>query len=213
MVVVDAEMPEPCVAVSAACKRMSLYDMASTWQIVLPALTTGGFTILGVVVTRLFDRSRLHAEWEHGLAEKLIERRQIAYSTYATLIKRELQNARRAAAGQGAAWSDHPLTREDALMAHDQLRQSRSDALENVLLIGSPETIVAAREWTAAVHGVYAKSIDVQNPITTSEFNELYGLAMRTRDSFMDSARVDIEVAGTAQWPAARVSVPLNGAT
>ena len=74
-------------------------------------------------------------------------------------------------------------------------QKERTAFFENVLLVGSPETVSAAREWQSAVSS-FRKAIRKSETRGTADFKELYRVAGVARDQFYVAARRDLRVGG-----------------
>ena len=64
-----------------------------------------------------------------------------------------------------------------------------------MLLVGSPQTVAAAREWQSAVSS-FRKAIRRSDMRGTADFKELYRVAGVARDQFYSAARKDLQVSG-----------------
>lgn len=167
----------------------------------LPALLGVGVgSFATYAVTSMAERAR----WQRERNARWDEARMQAYDNYAAAIKRLYRLAIRIAAARGFPHSTDPLAPDDtALEALASAEDERAHAWEGVLLLGTPETVAAARAWHQMnwrlvwfAQGRLTSATDWKPALEESE---------RTRDAFYQSARRDLGVAGavirTPPWP------------
>lgn len=165
--------------------------------------------LLGVLVgagatyltTHVAERSR----WRRAQAVRWDEHRLTIYAEYGHAVKRLSWLAARVAAARGFEHMVEPLSPDDGLPELAAAEGERSMRWESVLLVGSPDTIAAARTWHQAVVRLtwFARG----KLSSDAEWKEAMKQMERDRDQFYLLARKDlsIETAGSSQtadlWP------------
>ena len=118
-----------------------------SWSVQL--LTIAGVAVgafASFVSTRLVDRSR----WRREEALRWDTRRLECYGEFAAAIKRHIGISDRICAGVGLPAGAQPLDPVSGLTALAAAEDDLSVSWEQVLMLGSPDAIVAARDWRHA---------------------------------------------------------------
>ena len=108
-------------------------------------------TIVGVAVgaiasfvsTRMIDRTR----WQREEALRWDTKRLDCYVEFATAVKQFMTIARRLCAGLGLPTTGQPLDRAAGLSALAAAEEDMSVKWEQILMLGNPDAIIAARDW------------------------------------------------------------------
>jgi hypothetical protein len=119
-----------------------------------------------------------------------------AYASYAQAVKDMIRVSSRLTGGRGIAVNPQPLPpTEENLELLASMDAKRAIAWEAVLLLGHPNTVIAARNWHEAVwrlegfaRGTITGGLD--------DWEEARSEVNRTRSSFYESARKDLQVRG-----------------
>jgi hypothetical protein len=176
-------------------------------------------TLLGVVVgaltSFLVTSAGERVRWRRSQAVRWDENRMRIYADYAAAVKRWAYLACRVAAARGFDHSAVPLPPEDGLPALAEAEDQRGARWESVLLLGTPETVAAARDWHQAVHRLdwFARG----RLTNSSEWRPAIKEMERLRDRFYECARRDLGVSSGSlpppYWPPEWVPKPHDGST
>jgi hypothetical protein len=113
-------------------------------------------TLAGVLVgagaTFVATTSIERAKWRRAIDTRWDEERLAAYVEYANAVKTILEIVFRLAAQRGLPNLTTPADEPLAANALADAEAHRTVKWEQVLLLGSPDTIVAARQWHMAVY-------------------------------------------------------------
>jgi hypothetical protein len=112
------------------------------------------------ISTRLVDRAR----WQREEALRWDAKRLDCYSEFAVAIKRFIAIAARLCAGLGLPETAQPLDPATGLPALAAADQDLSVKWEQVMMLGSPDAITAAREWRSSL-GIWNGSLVVYEMI------------------------------------------------
>ena len=143
--------------------------------------------IAGAVITFVATSYKDATQWKRSESARLGEMRRKAYADYAGAVKLETTTCRHVISGR--------ITIEEGFEQMAQHQKERTAYFENVLLVGSPQTVGAAREWQSAV-SAFRKAIRSSKSRGTADYKELYRLAGVARDHFYVAARKDLQVGG-----------------
>jgi hypothetical protein len=156
--------------------------------------------LLGVVVGALASyfttAATERARWKRALDSRWDDRRVEAYASYAQSVKRLINIAGRIAAGRGLGGASEPLSpiqeNLDLLAAAEAERGRR---WETVLLLGHPQTVAAARNWTEHAWRLewYARARLTGN---NADWQAARTAADVARHKFYEAARSDLRVGG-----------------
>jgi hypothetical protein len=166
-------------------------------------------TILGVAVgalasfvsTRMLDRTR----WQREAALRWDTKRLDCYAEFATAIKQFMTIARRLCAGLGLPTAGQPLDPAAGLPALAAAEENMTVKWEQVLMLGSPGAITAARDWRHVAWHLewFARGLR-DDPAEYTQVNVDSGAA---RKCFYAAARADLGIASGGlpdlSWPPA----------
>lgn len=108
--------------------------------------------VIGALASYLTTAATERARWRRALDSRWDDRRVEAYASYAQAVKEIISVSSRIVAGLGIAVNPQPLTpTEENLELLASAGAKRALAWEAVLLLGHPETVMAARSWHEAV--------------------------------------------------------------
>ena len=154
-------------------------------------------TILGVAVgaigsfvsTRLLDRTR----WQREEALRWDTKRLDCYAEFASAVKQFMSIAWRICAWRDLPSSGQPLDPAGGLPALAAAEDDLSVKFEQVLMLGSPDAITAARDWRRIAWGLeeFARG-DEDDAIKYAQINVDYPAA---RKLFYDAARAELGIA------------------
>jgi hypothetical protein len=108
-------------------------------------------------------------------------------------LKKSLEVSYRLAATRGYPASALPIDLDTGLQALGTAEAERTAKWETVLLLGSPETIAAARSWHKAAWTLRFV-VRGETTIEHDEYVRLYESIGRLRDEFYGSARADLGI-------------------
>jgi hypothetical protein len=153
---------------------------------------------------RLRARREKQARWDLKRME--------TYAAYGLSVKTYVQLAKRICASQGLTARVVPLPLDEGLERLADAEQDRSTVWEQVLLLGDPSTINAARKWHESAWRLelLARGADGGR----YDYSDLMAELHETRAEFYACARIDIGVKGhppVTPWPrdlAVQPSVP-----
>jgi hypothetical protein len=154
--------------------------------------------IIGALASYLTTAAVERARWNRTLDSRWDDRRIEAYAAYAQAVKDIIRISTRLAAGRGYSVSDTslPPTEEnfDLLAAADT---ARGAAWEKVLLLGHPDTVIAARNWHESVWRLewYARE---ELSGEREDWETARSAVNDARSKFYESARRDLQVTGGA---------------
>lgn len=164
-------------------------------------------TLLGVVVgaagsyttTTLTERSR----WRRVQAERWHEKKFDVYASYGNALKETVWITQRIGAALGYAYVVDPLEHAEGLKVLAEAEARRATLWESVLLVGSSETIAAARSWHEAI---WILEVHVREQRHDAEKWRLDAQRVsQRRDAFYAAARCELGVAGppppAGNWP------------
>jgi hypothetical protein len=159
--------------------------------IVAQVLTIVG-VLLGSAATFVVTSTTERARWRRTQSARWDDKRLLAYSEYANAVKSMVRLCRRIAETKGLLSTGEPIDLAPAFAALAEAETERAARWENVLLLGEPTTIAAARAWSEQAwrleHILRADQPDA------SSFLEAYRAAMRLRNEFYAQARADLGI-------------------
>jgi hypothetical protein len=117
-----------------------------------------------------------------------------AYASYGLTVKRLILIANRLSAGRNLGPKAQPLPMDEGLEQLAQAELDRAAAWEQVLLVGDPATIAAARSWHECAWELehFARG----DRTGSQEWAATYSAANDARAEFYRNARHDLGVAG-----------------
>jgi hypothetical protein len=167
-------------------------------------------TILGVAVgaagsfisTRLLE----HSKWQREVAHRWDAKRLKSYTQFATSIKDLINLSKRISVGLGLPGSAHPLDAAEGLSLLTIAAEDLSLKMENVLMLGSPEVIEAARDWRHTAWHLESFARGVRDNV--GEYSQAKIDSSEARRSFYSAVRADLgivsgsipEVDGPPPW-------------
>jgi len=157
----------------------------------LPALIG---VVIGALATYLAGIATERARWRREHAARWDANRMQAYAGYALTVKTFILIANRISASRNLGSSTQPLPADQGLEKLAQAEIDRAAAWEQVLLIGDPTTIAAARNWHQCAWELEAFARGSK----TGE-QEWYATVVAANDAraeFYRNARRDLGVAG-----------------
>jgi hypothetical protein len=164
-------------------------------------------TILGVAVgatasfvsTRLVDRAR----WRREEALRWDSKRLDGYGEFAATIKHFITTSQRICTGLGLPGTGQPLDSSLGLPALAALEEDLSVKWEQILMLGSPNTIKAAQAWRHSAWHLEWFARGLRNDHT--EYTQTNLDARSARQSFYTAIRADLGVSRDAipdlTWP------------
>lgn len=161
---------------------------------VLQQLVTLAGVLLGAGATFAATTYVERIKWRRTIDTRWDDKRLIAYSAYGNAVKSKLEVLFRHAAERGLPNLTTPADEPLAPNALADAEAERTVKWEQVLLLGSPETIAAARRWHM---GVYDFGFMVLEEATSQEsFLDQYRLLGSLRNDFYACARADLGIRG-----------------
>lgn len=161
------------------------------------AIVTLVAVIIGGAVSFVGAWGAEHLRWRRTRTERWDTQTMDAYAQYAGAMKREVRITMRIAGGLGLGPRTEPLALEPGKSLHQDAEQERSLRFEAVLLLGSQQTVGAAREWQQRCWDLYlfCLSRSVPDESDIEEFARLYESVGRAREVFHEAARRSLGVA------------------
>jgi len=165
----------------------------------LPALLGVILGAAGTIAASAFaDRGR----WTRGMTVRWDERRLAAYIEYASTLKDIISVLMRMTAENRPESLSRPMDREAGHAALAESESRRTRVWEQVLLLGDPPTIEAARAWRTEVRRL--EQLAARRTYSHSEWQSLVERVDHARDRFYAAARGGLAVPGgaisTAAW-------------
>jgi hypothetical protein len=157
----------------------------------------GVITILAVLVgataTFLATHGIERARWRRERSARWDERRLEAYTEYANAVKIAIIRARSILGAMGLSETLTPLSPQEglALLAIDE--NSRTVKLEAVMILGTAETIRAAREWHALAWR-FQDWATGRKPTTQQEVEQSYAESQTAREAYYAAVRAELEI-------------------
>jgi hypothetical protein len=171
----------------------------------LPALVGVVIGTLGTILATSFaDRSR----WTRGMAVRWDERRLAAYIEYASALKDIAAVLMRMTAKSRPGALSRPMDQESGVAALTDLEARRTKAWEQVLLLGDPPTVEAARIWRTKVRTL--AQLALRDAYTSSECQAAVEQVDDARDAFYEAARSGLAVPGGSITRTAWAEVPAS---
>ncbi len=155
-------------------------------------------TLIGVIVGALGSylvstvNDRLRWRREHRVRWE--ERRIAAYADYASAVKRIFQLTLRITAYRGIHPSARPLSPAEGMSELHVAGSDRAAKWETVLLVGTPRTVAAAREWHRTIWTL--EDLASRETCDSVEFVAAVERSGRARSAFYEAARQDLGLEG-----------------
>jgi hypothetical protein len=166
----------------------------------LPALLG---VVVGAIITFVLAFAGERTRWRRDQRVRWDTVRLQAYADYGEAVRRVAHLASRMAVARGFEHPSEPISLEQGLSELNVAMADRATRWETVLLLGSPDTIAAARAWHRCVdqYAFFARGL-LSDP---EEWKQAYDEFVRSRAAFYRSARDDLGVDGLdlppTSWP------------
>lgn len=161
---------------------------------ILQQLITLAGVLLGAGATFAATTYVERTKWRRTIDTRWDDKRLVAYSEYGNSVKSKLEVLFRHAAERGLPNLTTPADEPLAPNALAGAEAERTVKWEQVLLLGSPETIAAARCWHMAVYD-FGFMVLEETPSQES-FLDQYRLLGSLRNDFYTCARADLGIRG-----------------
>jgi hypothetical protein len=150
--------------------------------------------VIGAAASYLVTAAAEKSRWRHSLQVRWDEKRVDAYSEYGSAVKNLFHLTLRIAAYRKIYEGGSPLSQEEADEPLRHANLDRARKWERVLLVGSPDTIVAARAW----HELVWRMTDIVRADFADQiaWKRLLDESNEARSRYYDSARRDLSIAG-----------------
>jgi hypothetical protein len=153
-------------------------------------------TLLGVVIgalasffsTRYLERSR----WQRDETVRWGTRRLDCYSEFASALKRFIGISHRLAAGLGLPATAQNLDLETGLPALASAKEELYVRWEQILMLGNPSTIIAARQWRKAAEKLEQFARGLQEE--PSEWMKAEKDSVEAREHFYKAVRDELAI-------------------
>jgi hypothetical protein len=169
----------------------------------LPAVGVGGVTMAGVAdqvltivgvvvgaaVSYLAGNVNERIRWRRERATRLDDHRTAAYAAYGRAVKACFSLAARIAAARGLNSTMLPLPPDHGIVELDRMATERERQWEQVLLLGDPETIAAARAWHQTIWHLEWYARGRVTAATAEGWEHVVTESGRARDRFYRAAR------------------------
>jgi hypothetical protein len=155
----------------------------------LPALIG---VIVGAAASYLVSSATERRRWERQQSTRWDEKRAQAYAQYGYAVKNVYYLSGRIANSRGLGPVTEQVDTADALSELARLRSERAAKWEQVLLLGSPETVAAAREWHRLVWDMHPFLHGEKTDL--AEWNALFDEIAAARARFYEAARRDLGI-------------------
>lgn len=155
----------------------------------LPALIG---VIIGALASYLAGAATERARWRREESSRWDDRRAQAYADYGRITKNVYVQCRRAASLRGIAGAGDPIGLDRALAELGKLTDERTAIWESVLLLGTPETITAARAWHRRIWQVELFARGERTDL--SQWDSLNEQVIDDRTRFYAAARRDLGI-------------------
>lgn len=153
-------------------------------------------TLIGVIVGALAsylaatanDRTR----WRREQLTRWDETRARVYAAYGTAVKAQYELCKRAAAARGLPTTSEPIEIGEGTEALARIEAKRAAKFEQVLLMGSPAVVTAARTWHRAVWDLELFARGVQEDLVA--WRAVDDATTEARTAYYNAARADLGV-------------------
>lgn len=147
--------------------------------------------VVGALASYLTTAAAERTRWKRTLDSRWDDRRVEAYASYAQVVKDIITISSRIYSGRNITTG--PSQENLELLA--SVGRKRAAAWETVLLLGHPETVVAARNWHESVWRLerWARG---EATGRHEDWEKARSEVNRTRSLFYESARKDLQVSG-----------------
>ena len=159
-------------------------------------------TLVGVIVgalgSYLVTSANDRVRWRREQEARWDDKRAQAYAEYSYSVKSHYELCKRLAAHRGLGTWSEPLDPEQAMEELARSASGRAAKWELVLLLGSPETVAAARTWHRKVWQMELFARGLREGNSEWKIADIEVVAARTR--FYEAARHDLGI-GSGNLP------------
>lgn len=155
----------------------------------LPALIG---VLVGALATYTATSAAERARWRRAQSVRWDDKRLTAYSEYAHAVKKVISISVRLAAHRGVHRDLDTLSPEEGMPALAVAEEERTMKWEAVLLLGTAQTVAAARAWHESVFRLQRIASGASVEVTWTEAVEA---ASRARRGFYEAAKRDLGIA------------------
>jgi hypothetical protein len=155
----------------------------------LPALIG---VLVGALATYTATSAAERARWRRAQSVRWDDKRLTAYAEYAHAVKKVISISVRLAAHRGVHPDSDALSPEEGMPATAAAEEERTMKWEGVLLLGTDQTIVAARAWHESVFRLQRIASGLEVEVSWAEAVEA---TSRSRRGFYEAAKRDIGIA------------------
>jgi hypothetical protein len=156
----------------------------------LPALVG---VAVGALASYFVAAAGERARWRRSMITRWDEKRLDAYAQYSFAVKRVFYVVIRIGAHHGYSSYDQALAPDEGLQLLAAANIDRTVKWESLLLLGSPESVTAARQWHESV-GRLEKFLHGGREYEQSEWRQAVEETNQMRARFYDCARVDLRI-------------------
>jgi hypothetical protein len=160
---------------------------------VVQGIITIAAVAVGALGTFLATQGVERDRWARERATRWDDLKLQAYTEYAASVKMAIIRSRSILGGLGLSPTLTPITREEGLPLLALEENSRSEKLEAVMMIGSPEVVAAARKWHE-ISWTFHHWASGTKPTTADEVEELYRHAQTAREAFYAATRRELGI-------------------
>jgi hypothetical protein len=178
----------------------------------LPALIG---VVVGALASYLVSSATERRRWQHQQSTRWDEKRVQAYADYGNAVKNVFYLCGRITNSRGLGLMREKIDIADALNELGRLASERSAKWETVLLLGDPDTVLAARAWHRLVGDMQRFVRD--NRADAGEWEALFDKVEAARATFYEAARRDLGIGGLlppgGRWELDTSAAPGNDAS
>jgi hypothetical protein len=159
------------------------------WAVQL--LTLAGVAV-GAVASFVSTRWIEHARWRRDEAVRWDTKRLECYSEFAVAVRRHTTTAHRIAASLGLPSTVQPLDSATGLPVLATTEEELGRRWEQILMLGSPDVIKAARDWRLAAWHLEWFARKIRND--PGEYTEVARGSAEARRCFYQAVRADLGI-------------------
>jgi hypothetical protein len=157
----------------------------------LPALIG---VVVGALASYLVSSAAERRRWQRQQSTRWDEKRAEAYVDYGNAVKNVFYLCGRITNSRGLGLMREHINIADALNELGRLASERSAKWETVLLLGDPDTVLAARTWHRLVGHMQRFVRDYRTDV--GEWEALFDKVEAARAAFYEAARRDLGIRG-----------------
>lgn len=177
----------------------------------LPALIG---VVVGALASYLVGSATERRRWQRQQSTRWDEKRAQAYVDYGNAVKNVFYLCGRITNSRGLGLIREQINIADALNELGRLASERSAKWETVLLLGDPDTVLAARTWHRLVGDMQRFVRD--NRTDVGEWEALFDKVEAARATFYEAARRDLGIRGLlpagGRWESDTSAAPADDA-